>query len=53
MFIDHLTRVILKHKLYDDTWQLKPTYFFNFKILINEILIVHFLANKMLTRVPR
>jgi len=37
MFIDHLTRVILKQKLYDDMWQLTPTYFFNFKILINEI----------------
>jgi len=35
MFIDHLTRVLFKHKLYDDMWQLKPI-FLNFKILINE-----------------
>jgi hypothetical protein len=25
-FIDHLTRVLFKHQLYDDTWKLKPTY---------------------------
>jgi hypothetical protein len=26
-FIDHLTHVIFKHQLYDEMWQLKPTYF--------------------------
>jgi len=31
VFIDHLTRVLLKHQLYDDIWQLRPTYFLNYK----------------------
>jgi len=30
-FNDHLTRVLFKHQLYDDMWQLRPTYFKKFK----------------------
>jgi hypothetical protein len=38
MFMNHLTCVLFfKDQLYVDTWQLRPTYFFNLKILIKGI----------------
>jgi len=36
-FIDHLTHVhFLKHQLYGDTWQLKPTYFLILKFQLTK-----------------